>query len=248
VGDAPYAGRVVRDRLPALRSAMRRVLGFVRARPWAAGRWRFGATVGPAGADCAALLGPVAASHNSLRSLRSLRSDKCDESVHEARYARPPQTLRCSPWHRRATGQPPTAAQMALPHFERERIEAGFEPAPIRARRLGGAAEPQARSLRFGLPLQQQQSVHCKGVAGRRAQRLCGAEQRRVRGGARSAPRELTRRVCLSAANAVRAASYAARHEPEQRTEVSPYVGLTAATKRSPLPGHAFALSVQTGK
>ena len=226
---------------------MRRVLGFVRARPWAAGRWRFGATVGPCEADCAALLGLAAASHNSLRSLRSLRSDRCDESVHEARYARPPQTLRCSPWHRRATGQPPTAAQMALPHFERERIGAGFEPAPIRAGRDSGTqAETWARRPRLGL-LQQQRLLLCKGEAGRRAQRLCGAEQRRVRGGARSAPRELTRRVCLSAANAVRAASYAARHEPEQRTGVSPLCELTAAVKRSPPPGHAFALSVQEG-
>ena len=38
---------------------------------------------------CPAMLGLVAASHNSLRSLRSLRSDRCDESEHEAReYAR----------------------------------------------------------------------------------------------------------------------------------------------------------------
>jgi len=218
------------------------------ARPWAAGRWRFGATVGPVGADCAALLGPVAASHNLLRELRSLRSNKCDESVHEARCARAPRALRCSPWHRRTTGQPPTAKQQALPHFERERIGAGFEPAPIRAGRDSGTRdETWARRPRLGL-LQQQRLLLCKGVAGRRAQRLCGAEQRRVRGGARSAPRELTRRVCLSAANAVRAASYAARHGSEQRTGVSPLCGLTAAVKRSPPPGHAFALSVQTGK
>jgi hypothetical protein len=196
---------------------MRRV-GFRRARPWAAGRWRFGATVGPDGADCAALLGPVAASHNSLRSLRSLRSDKCDESDDEARCARRPQALRGSPWHRRAAGQPPTASQATLPHFERERLDAGFEPAPSRERRHGGAqVQVQARCPHLDLPSQKTLSVHCKGVAGRRAQRLCGAE-RRARGGARSALRELIRRSCLSAA------------------------------KRSPLPGHAFALSVQARK
>ncbi|WP_292456113.1 hypothetical protein, partial [Methylibium sp.] len=38
--------------------------------------------------DCAALLGLVAPSRNSLRSLRSLRSDNRDESVDEARCAR----------------------------------------------------------------------------------------------------------------------------------------------------------------
>lgn len=225
---------------------MRRVEGVVRARPWAVGRWRFGATVGPAGADCAALPGLAAASHNSLRSLRSLRSGKCDKSVHEARSARTPQSLRGSPWHRRTTGQPPTAEQTVLPHFEEDRIGAGFEHAPIRARRQGGArAKAWARCPGHGRPLRQAQSMPCKGVVGPWAERLCGAEQRRARGGARSAPRELPRRVCLSGASGANAASCAARHEPEQRREVSPHVGLTAAAKLSPLPGHAFAPSVQ---
>ena len=39
-------------------------------------------------ADCPAMLGLVAPSHNSLRSLRSLRSDTCDESDIDSRCAR----------------------------------------------------------------------------------------------------------------------------------------------------------------
>jgi hypothetical protein len=49
---------------------------------------------------------------------------------------------------------------------------------------------------------------------------LCGAEERRTRGRARSALRALTRRDCSSAANAVSAASFATGYECEHRRGV----------------------------
>ena len=52
--------------------------------------------------DCPAMLGLVAASHNSLRSLRSLRSNTCDESDIDSRCARGHEP--CA--SRRSTGAP----------------------------------------------------------------------------------------------------------------------------------------------
>jgi len=51
---------------------------------------------------------------------------------------------------------------------------------------------------------------------------VCGAEQRRAGGGARSALRDLTRRACLNGANAVRAVSCATRPQTEQRRGLGP--------------------------
>ena len=75
----------------------------VRFRPWlaqlAAGGARPGLRVGRSvlRTDCAALLGLAAPLRNSLRALRALRSDNRSESVLEARCARGPQALCCSP-------------------------------------------------------------------------------------------------------------------------------------------------------
>jgi len=62
--------------------------------------------------------------------------------------------------------------------------------------------------------------LHCRAAGGRPAARLWDGEKRRSGVGARSAPRGLTRRACPSAANAVSAASCAARPRSEHRSAV----------------------------
>jgi hypothetical protein len=79
-----------------------------------------------------------------------------------------------------------------------------------------------------------------KGVAGQVAARLFGAEKRRMRGRARSAHRQLTRRRCLNEANAVSAVSWATW--PRIRaSQGSRCAAPTAEAKRRGLPGHTFA-------
>ncbi len=56
-----------------------------------------------------------------------------------------------------------------------------------------------------------------EGGCGQTVARLWGAEERKAHGRARSALRQLTRRICSSAANAVRVVSYATGHVPEHR-------------------------------
>ena len=62
-------------------------------------------------------------------------------------------------------------------------------------------------------------TVHASGEGLCPGWRLCGAEERRGRAGARSALRELTRGICLSGMREAHAASYAARPGPEHRRE-----------------------------
>jgi hypothetical protein len=57
---------------------------------------------------------------------------------------------------------------------------------------------------------------------------------------ARSAPRDPTWRICLSAANEVSAASYAPGHGPEQRRAVGAPAETASVARRAP-PGHPFA-------
>jgi hypothetical protein len=72
--------------------------------------------------------------------------------------------------------------------------------------------------------------------------RLCGGEARRGSVGARNrALRELTRRGCPSATNAVSEASSAARPKPEHRSEVGAPLAPTAAVARHRPPAHGFA-------
>ena len=84
-----------------------------------------------------------------------------------------------------------------------------------------------------------------KGTAGRAAQRLCGAEERRAAVGARCkrALPLLTRRICLSAVSAANVASYAARPQTEHRRGVGPQ-GRPPQSERRTLPGRDFARSV----
>jgi hypothetical protein len=71
---------------------------------------------------------------------------------------------------------------------------------------------------------------------------ICGGEERRARGRARSAQRVLTRRDCLSAANAVSVASFATGRETEYRRE--PFAQRrAAASERRRIPARGFARS-----
>ena len=75
---------------------------------------------------------------------------------------------------------------------------------------------------------------------------ICGAEERRARGRARSALRALTRRDCSSAANAVSVASFATGHETEYRRE--PFAQRRAAAfERRRIPARGFARSCFAG-
>ena len=84
-----------------------------------------------------------------------------------------------------------------------------------------------------------------KGLGGRVAARLCGAEKRRTCGLARSANRELTRCACLSEVNAVNAASCATG--PQDRASQGSRSEAKAATvKRCGPPAQAFGAPHKT--
>ena len=71
---------------------------------------------------------------------------------------------------------------------------------------------------------------------------ICGAEERKARGRARSALRLLTRRDCPSAANAVSAASFATGREAEHRRGPGAQ-RRAAASERRRTPARGFARS-----
>jgi len=112
-------------------------------------------------------------------------------------------------------------------------------PPATRPRLRGDTESPD----RFFAPL----GAARKGVAGQRAQRLCGAEKRRACGRARSALPPLTCRICLSAVSAANGASYAAGRETEHRRGVRPQAG-PPQSERSPLPGYDFARSTSRSR
>ena len=70
-------------------------------------------------------------------------------------------------------------------------------------------AQQRRRVFAGGLPLPRAAALDCKAVAGRRAQRIAAPSSTGGAARARSAPRDLTRRACLSAASEARAASCA---------------------------------------
>jgi hypothetical protein len=166
-------------------------------------------------ADCAALRGLVAR--------RGTRCVRC------ARFA---QTTATSQITKRAARAATNPALLATAQALRPPPAPGFANAALGwGRKETGAwrasSPPSAGQVAGSMPatcllLPQRTVLSCKAVGGCVWVRVCGGEQRRVRGGARSAPRDLTRRGCSSAANAVRAASSATRPEPEQRSAVGP--------------------------
>jgi hypothetical protein len=165
-------------------------------------------------ADCAVLLGLVAASRNSLRSLRSLHSDSRDESVDGARCARNHEPCAA----RRRTGAAPAArprlCQTALALY-------GEEHGARQASSLPCSGASRARCPRSANLLQRGTVPLAKPWAGVR-RRACEAASSAGLAGARaSALRHLTRRGCLSAANEVSEASSATARKPKQHSAVA---------------------------
>ena len=158
---------------------------------------------------CPAMLGLVAAPHNSLRSLRSLRSDRCDESEHEAReYARGHEP--CAS-RRRKGGLP-----AARPRLWRYRVVPAVGMPPWWTARQ---AVPGGGDLWGGEREGRGSKPACAGLDGPSA-RCILQRARRPGVGARSALRQPTRRICPSAVSAANAASYATRLQAEHRSAV----------------------------
>ncbi len=118
-------------------------------------------------ADCAVLLGLVAASQNSLRSLCSLRSDSCDESDHEARCARSHEPCAA----RRRTGAAPAARPRLCSDSARCLWK---ENRAMQASSLHCSGASQARCLRSANSLQRETLPLAKPRAGVR-RRACEA-------------------------------------------------------------------------
>jgi hypothetical protein len=125
---------------------------------------------------------------------------------------------------------------------------AGIEPASCRA--------PQARHrARAGLDARlstfsnKELLLPRQAVGGCALARLCGGEEHRVSVGARTrALRQLTRRICPSATNAVSEASYAARPKPEHRSAVGALLAPTATVARQRTPAHGLATPTMCAK
>jgi hypothetical protein len=101
-------------------------------------------------------------------------------------------------------------------------------------------APPAARASAVFFDARKTNTASAKGCAGG-SRRACGAPRSAGLVAARAcAPRNQTRRMCLSGASAARAASYATGHEPEHRREACakrrpPHLS-AAARPRTPLP------------
>jgi hypothetical protein len=104
------------------------------------------------------------------------------------------------------------------------------------------AAKPNHRSTRDESFSEAHQRFS-KGAFGQAAACVGGAEKRRACGRARSALRHLTRRDCLSAANEVSEASFAAGHMTEHRRGVGAPAPTAEVACRG-LSGRAFAAQI----
>ncbi len=111
--------------------------------------------------------------------------------------------------------------------------------APRRPRNRPCRVPPAAKATMRGVPANDKPRCIGKGAGGQPAARLCAAEKRRARGRARSALRELTRRVCPSAVSAANVASYATG--PRDRASQGTLAQRGQATKRCRRPARAFA-------
>ena len=152
---------------------------------------RVGVAVSAERVDCLAVLGLVAASPNSLRSLRSLCSDSGDENVDERASRLAASPVLLSATQARRTRPPHAFASKLLVCGSLEKLTG-----------LPHALDPASRPTGSG------------------AGDLWNAEERSVRGGARSALRKLSHRACLNAAPAGRVVSCAMRPAREHRRAV----------------------------
>ena len=169
---------------------------------------RFGVAVCAERVDCLAVLGLAAASPNSLRSLRSLRSDSGDENVDE-----------------RASRLAASPVLLSAPQARRTRPPRTF------------AGRPSVRYVLKSPPGLPHIMASASRPVGPGAGDLWNAEERSVRGGARSALRKLSHRACLNAAPAGRVVSCAMRPAREHRRAVRAFSA--GPFHHEPAPGPA---------
>ena len=169
---------------------------------------RFGVAVCAERVDCPAVLGLAAASPNSLRSLRSLRSDSGDENVNERASRLAARPVLLSATQARRTRPPRTCASEPLVRGILKN-----------ALRLLHTLDPASRPVGPG------------------AGDLWNAEERSVRGGARSALRKLSHRACPNAAPAGRVVSCAMRPAREHHRAVRAFSA--GPFHHEPAPGPA---------
>jgi hypothetical protein len=191
------------------------------AKPWAAARWRATAAVGAKGAPTALRCSGFgrAAKLAALTAFVALEQSQ-RVSLRSARVRAPTETLCSSPPHRRASAHPPTAWRETDSSLGEWKVKVrASSPAFDRKRACG------ARQLAGSMPARCHSSSpkndrSCKAW-GRPALGCVGDGEERSPGvGARTrALRELTRRNCPSATNAVSEASFAARPQGEYRSE-----------------------------
>ncbi len=203
---------------------------------------------------------------HSLRSLRSnTRGESDHEARGYARRPQPWCGAPGAPSRRRHSPRLRPARRLAAPSFlgVSEGQAAGIEPVACRAPQARVQA-PAGLDARLGSFSNQEAKRPGKAVGGCALARLCGGEEAspdtnspvdcsclasgwalapsaackaRVSVGARTrALRQLTRRICSSAANEVSAASYAARPKPEHRSEV----GAAGADRRTEAPARTL--------
>ena len=161
-----------------------------------------------------------------------------------------------SPSRRCAAGNPRRPALLGAAHSlpgPPARSLAGTRSALCEGVGAARASSPRctghaAGSMPEACPTPQQKVMRCpaKGWAGRsrsayEAPRSTGLVAARA-----SAPRDLTRGNCLSAASAARAASFAAGRETEHHRGVGSRSEATASSKRSGLPARPFARADRT--
>ena len=169
-------------------------------------------------------------------------------------------SLRCAPLEQmrrvRARGALPRAATrpplLGASYALRSLPAHPFAGGRSSCRRVVGAEsgiQPHSAPVQCGLdariaptPSQKLVSLPARLRAGGHGSELGGAEQHRARGRARSAPRALTRRCCLSGESAANAASSATGHETEQRREPPPTAKAPTAERTGP-PARSLALA-----
>jgi hypothetical protein len=165
----------------------------------------------------------------SFAALTALRH--CDESDDEARWRAPTPALRFSALQA-APGQWPGPSPGTDSPLDC--------PCPGSAPQKSPLPEPACRSCTGGGGRREQPLPAAAGCLGG-ARRACEAPSSAgFMARARSAPRDLTWRICLSAANEVSAASYAPGHGPEQRRAVGAPAETASVARRAP-SGHPVA-------
>jgi hypothetical protein len=205
---------------PLRHSKVRSVDVHAGAKPWAGTRWRATAAVGAKGAPTALRcsgFGRAAklATFTAFTTLEQLRR----VSLRSARVRAPTETLCSSPPHRRATAYPPTALRRGTCSLLEKGDSRASSPALAQTRACGARQATGSMPVACHSP-SSPRTIVLRKAWGRPVPGCVGDGEERSPGvGARTrALRRLTRRICSSVANAVSAASYAARPQGEYRS------------------------------